>query len=206
MSAAPAAAVPGPLARWVAGARPRTLAAAGVPVVVGTAVGWWLRSGAPGGVQPVAGPGVVVWWRAAMALVVALALQVGTNYANDYSDGIRGADAGRVGPARLVGGGLLPAATVKSAALGAFGLAAGAGLALSLLTSPYLLLAGAASIAAGWFYTGGPRPYGYLGLGELFVFVFFGLVAVTGTAYVSAGRFRAVDVVAAVPVGLLAVA
>ncbi|MGH2874408.1 MAG: 1,4-dihydroxy-2-naphthoate polyprenyltransferase, partial [Solirubrobacteraceae bacterium] len=204
MSAAPAAAVPGPLARWVAGARPRTLAAAGVPVVVGTAVGWWLRSGAPGGVQPVAGPGVVVWWRAAMALVVALALQVGTNYANDYSDGIRGTDRARVGPLRLVASGAADARTVKVAALVCFGVAGVCGLALAAATSWWLLALGALCVAAGWLYTGGPKPYGYLGLGELFVFLFFGLVATAGSAYVQSGELALWW--ASIPVGLLATA
>jgi 1,4-dihydroxy-2-naphthoate octaprenyltransferase len=176
----------------LAGSRPRTLPAAVVPVVVGVGLA--------------AGQRHVHWAEAALALVVSLAIQVGTNYANDYSDGVRGTDAGRIGPARLVGAGLLEPKAVRAAALAAFSVAAVAGLALCLLTSPYLLIAGAAAIAAGWLYTGGPRPYGYLGLGEAFVFVFFGLFAVTGTAYVVSGRFRAVDVVAAVPVGLLAVA
>ncbi len=187
-----APALPATARLLAAGARPRTLPVAIVPVAVGAG----LAAGA-GGVHLV---------EAALALVVSLAIQIGTNYANDYSDGVRGTDAGRVGPARLVGGGLLPARTVKGAAVASFAVAAAAGLAVSLLTSPWLLLAGAASIAAGWLYTGGPRPYGYLGLGEVFVFVFFGLVAVVGSAYVASGRLHAVDVVAAVPVGLLAVA
>jgi len=177
---------------WVLGARPRTLPAALVPVAVGVAVA--------------AATGRVVWWRAALALVVALSMQIGTNYANDYSDGKRGTDEHRVGPTRLVAGGLAPARAVRRAAVTAFGIGAIAGLALAVATSPWLVLVGAASIAAGWLYTGGPRPYGYLGLGELFVFVFFGLVAVVGTAYVSSGRVTALAFVAAVPVGLLAVA
>ncbi len=169
---------------WLAGSRPRTLPASAVPVVVGTAVA---HAG-----------GHVIWWRAVAALVVAVSLQVGTNYANDYSDGVRGTDDARVGPVRLVASGLRPASEVKRAALAAFSLAAAAGW--------WLLLVGAASIAAGWFYTGGPRPYGYAGFGELFVFVFFGLVATVGTAYVQLGHFTALSWLAAAPVGLLAVA
>ena len=144
--------------------------ASAVPVVVGTAVA--------------AAEGQVIWWRAAAALVVAVAIQVGTNYANDYSDGVRGTDARRVGPVRLVASGLAPAAAVRRAAIISFGVAALAGLALAAAAGWWLLLVGAASVAAGWLYTGGPRPYGYLGLGELFVFLFFGLVATCGTVYV----------------------
>lgn len=203
MTAAPAA-LPGPVGRWAAGARPRTLAAAGVPVVVGTAVGWWLRSGATAGGAPIHGS--IIWWRAGCALVVALALQVGTNYANDYADGRRGTDAVRVGPTRLVASGLASPGAVRRAALAAFGVAALAGLVLALETSLVLLALGAASIAAGWFYTGGPRPYGYAGYGEVFVFVFFGLVAVVGTVYATAGRVPGLAFLAAVPVGLLTVA
>lgn len=179
-------------AQWLAGARPRTLPAAIVPVMVGTAVA---HAG-----------GRVVWWRAALALVVSLAIQVGTNYANDYSDGVRGTDQVRVGPVRLVAGGLAPPAAVRRAAWAAFGAAGVAGLVLAVAVSPWLLLVGAACIAAGWLYTGGPHPYGYLGFGELFVFVFFGLVAVAGTAYVAGGRITGLAVAAGVPVGLAAVA
>ncbi|MCU1491191.1 MAG: 1,4-dihydroxy-2-naphthoateoctaprenyltransferase, partial [Acidimicrobiaceae bacterium] len=182
----------GTLRVFVGGARPRTLAAAVVPVAVGVAVAH--------------AEGHLSWWRAVLALVVSLSMQVGTNYANDYSDGIRGTDANRVGPARLVGGGLASPRAVKAAAMCSFAVGAVAGLVLAIATSPWLLAVGAACIAAGWLYTGGPRPYGYLGLGELFVFVFFGLVAVTGTVYVSAGHLSALAWVAAVPVGLLAVA
>jgi 1,4-dihydroxy-2-naphthoate octaprenyltransferase len=139
-------------------------------------------------------------------MVVAVALQVGTNYANDYSDGIRGTDEARVGPVRLVASGLKPPARVKRAALLAFGAAGAAGLALAAAAGWWLLAVGAACFAAGWLYTGGPRPYGYFGLGEAFVFVFFGLVATAGTAYVQLGRLTALAVAAAVPVGLLAVA
>lgn len=177
---------------WIAGARPRTLPASTVPVLVGTAVA---QAG-----------GQVIWWRAVCAMVVSLALQVGTNYANDYSDGVRGTDDARVGPVRLVASGLRPASQVKRAAFAAFAIAAAAGLALAVAASWWLLLVGAACMAAGWFYTGGPRPYGYAGLGEAFVFVFFGLVATVGTAYVQLERLTGLAFLAAVPVGLMAVA
>ena len=203
MTTAPPA-LPGPVRRWVAGARPRTLVAAAVPVVVGTALGWWARSGAPGGVHPVGGPAAVIWWRAACALVVALALQVGTNYANDYSDGIRGTDHGRVGPLRLVASGAARPEAVRLAAWLCFLVAGVAGLALAAATTWWLVLVGAGCMAAGWFYTGGPKPYGYLGLGELFVLCCFGLVATVGSAYVQSGGFALWW--AAVPVGLLSVA
>ncbi len=183
---------PRPRHPWVAGARPRTLPASAVPVAVGTAVA--------------AAQGSPIWWRAAAALVVALALQVGTNYANDYSDGIRGSDDVRVGPVRLVASGLASPASVKRAAVAAFGVAGLTGLGLAAAAGWWLVLVGAASIAAGWFYTGGPRPYGYVGLGEVFVFVFFGLVATAGTAYVQLERVTGLAVAASVPVGLLAVA
>jgi 1,4-dihydroxy-2-naphthoate octaprenyltransferase len=136
------------------------------------------------GASAAAGVGGAVWWRVVPALVVSLALQVGVNYANDYSDGARGTDEVRVGPARLVAGGLAPAAAVKRAALLAFGVAGIGGLVLAATTSWWLLVVGAASVLAAWGYTGGPKPYGYLGLGEVFVFVFFGLVATVGTTYV----------------------
>ena len=177
---------------WIAGARPRTLPAAVVPVSVGTAVA--------------AAQGDVVWGRAALALVVSLALQIGVNYANDYSDGIRGTDDVRVGPMRLVASGTKPAKAVKRAALAAFVVAGAAGMVLAMLTTWWLIVVGVAAVAAAWFYTGGPRPYGYAGLGEVFVFLFFGLVAVTGTAYVQLERLTALAVAAAIPVGLLAVA
>src|SRR4051812_20266844 len=176
----------------MAGARPRTLPAAIVPVLVGTGLA--------------IGDARFIAWRALLALVVSLALQVGTNYANDYSDGIRGTDDVRVGPVRLVGSGLAAPAAVKRAAFLSFGVAAVAGLVLALVTSPWLLLVGAASIAAGWLYTGGPRPYGYYGFGELFVFVFFGLVAVAGTAYVQEERLTGLMIAAAIPVGMLCTA
>jgi 1,4-dihydroxy-2-naphthoate octaprenyltransferase len=185
-----------PVNVWVAGARPRTLPAAVVPVVVGTAC-------AVGEV-----PGGLIWWRAAAAMVVALALQVATNYANDYSDGIRGTDADdkRVGPVRLVGQGLASPGAVKRAALAAFATAGLVGAALAVAVGPELFAVGAAAIAAGWFYTGGPRPYGYAGLGEAFVFVFFGVVATAGSAYVQTGELTALALGASVPVGLLATA
>jgi len=145
--------------------------------------------------------------RALLALVVALALQVGVNYANDYSDGIRGTDDARVGPVRLVGQGLAPARQVKLAAFASFGLAALAGLALVLITQAWwLILVGLAAIVAAWFYTGGPRPYGYAGLGELFVFVFFGLVAVAGSTYVQTLHISWLAVAGGVACGALSVA
>ena len=179
---------------WVQAARPRTLPAAVVPVLVGTAAA--------------SARGEVEWRLGAGALVVALAIQVGTNYANDYSDGVRGTDdaAVRVGPVRLVASGLKPASAVKRAAFAAFGVAAVVGLWLSIEVDLRLLLVGAAAIAAGWLYTGGPRPYGYAGWGEAFVFVFFGIVAVCGTAFVHVERVPGLALVASVPVGLLATA
>lgn len=138
--------------------------------------------------------------------VVALAVQVGTNYANDYSDGIRGTDADRVGPVRLVASGLASPGSVRRAALVSFAVAAVAGLALAASAGWWLVAVGAASFVAGWAYTGGPKPYGYLGLGELFVFVFFGMVATVGTVYVVVGTFPAAGLVAGVVTGLLACA
>ncbi len=185
---------PTPTARqWLEGARPRTLPAAVAPVAAGTGAAYALDGGHLG--------------RALLALVVAIALQVGVNYANDYSDGIRGTDADRVGPLRLVGSGVAGPRAVLRAALGSFGVAAVAGLALVALSGAWgLLVVGAAAVAAAWFYTGGSRPYGYSGLGEVFVFVFFGLVAVLGTTYTQAGRVSAPAVAAAVAVGLVACA
>ncbi len=180
------------VAQWVHGARPRTLPAAVAPVAVGTGAA--------------AAGGGAVWWKALLALTVALALQVGANYANDYSDGIRGTDAERVGPIRLVGTGTATPAAVRAAAVVAFAVAAAAGLVLAATSGWWLVLVGAAAIVAAWLYTGGPRPYGYAGLGEAFVFVFFGLVAVVGTTYVQIGRITALAVAAAVPMGLLACA
>ena len=180
------------LRTWIAGARPRTLPAAVVPVVVGSGVAF--------------GYGKFSLWRAALALLVALALQVGVNYANDYSDGIRGTDKVRVGPVRLVGSGLAKPRHVLAAALGCFGVAGVAGFALAAVTSWWLLLLGAAAVAAAWFYTGGRRPYGYRALGELSVFVFFGLAAVAGTAYVQMQTLTWLPVVASAAIGLLACA
>src|ERR1039457_2076149 len=158
---------------WVAGARPRTLPAAIVPVAVGSGVAF--------------GYGRFWLWRAVLALLVALALQVGVNYANDYSDGIRGTDERRVGPVRLVGSGLAKPRHVLVAALGCFAVAGAAGLVLAAVTSWWLLVLGALAIAAAWFYPGGSQPYGYRALGEVAVFLFFGLAAVAGTAYVQMG-------------------
>jgi len=137
---------------------------------------------------------------------VALALQIATNYANDYSDGVRGTDDDRTGPLRLVGSGLVEAKKVKVAAVAWFGAAAVAGLALTIAIGPELIVVGVASILAGWFYTGGKNPYGYLGLGEIFVFVFFGLVATVGSAYVQPGGWSGLAWIAAVAVGCLATA
>jgi len=153
-----------------------------------------------------AGCGDFVAWRAALALVVALALQVGVNYANDYSDGVRGTDTERVGPIRLVGSGLAAPKHVLTAALACFGVAGIAGFVLAATVSWWLLLLGAAAIAAAWFYTGGSHPYGYRALGEVSVFVFFGLGAVLGTAYVQMERLTWLAFGAAIPVGLLACA
>jgi 1,4-dihydroxy-2-naphthoate octaprenyltransferase len=147
-----------------------------------------------------------VWWKAVLAMAVSLLLQVGVNYANDYSDGVRGTDADRVGPMRLVGSGAATPASVKAAAFTAFGLAAVAGLVLAASTSWWLVAVGLASILAAWFYTGGSRPYGYRGLGEVMVFVFFGLVAVLGTTYVQLEDLTEAAWWAAVGVGALACA
>jgi len=158
------------------------------------------------GTGAAAGVGALDIGRALLALLVSLALQVGVNYANDYSDGVRGTDADRVGPTRLVAAGLATASAVRSAALVCFTVAAAAGLVLAALTTWWLLAVGAVAIAAAWFYTGGSKPYGYRALGEVSVFVFFGVVAVVGTSYVQAERLLPEAVVASVPVGLLACA
>ena len=176
--------------KWIIGARPRTLPAAIVPVLVGVAC----ASGAP---SP-------VWWRGVLAGLVSLALQIGVNYANDYSDGVKGTDAVRVGPLRLVGSGAATASHVKRAAFLMFGIAACTGLALALMTSMWLVLVGAAAIVAAWTYTGGPRPYGYAGWGEVFVFTFFGVVATAGTQFVVAEKFTVAGFVASVAVGCIA--
>jgi 1,4-dihydroxy-2-naphthoate polyprenyltransferase len=177
--------------RWVLGARPRTLPAAVVPVLVGTA------TAAGGGIH---------WWRAGVAMVVALAIQVATNYANDYADGVRGTDDVRVGPVRLVASRLASPAAVKRAALLAGAVAAVAGLTLVPAVGPEVIVIGAASLAAGYLYTGGPRPYGYAGLGEVFVFLFFGVVATTGSSYVQLDEVTLLALAASVPVGFLATA
>jgi 1,4-dihydroxy-2-naphthoate polyprenyltransferase len=179
-------------AQWLAGARPRTLPAAVSPVLVGTGAAVALDGFrlAP----------------ALLALVVALALQVGVNYANDYSDGKRGTDADRVGPMRLVGSGAATPRQVLVAALASFAVAGVAGLALAALSSWWLVAVGAVCIAAAWTYTGGPLPYGYRALGEVFVFVFFGPVAVVGTTYVQTGTLPGLAFAVSVPIGLLIVA
>jgi 1,4-dihydroxy-2-naphthoate octaprenyltransferase len=179
-------------AQWVEGARPRTLPAAVAPVLAGTAIALF-EDGA-------------VWYKAALALVVSLALQVGVNYANDYSDGIRGTDADRVGPLRLVGSGVASPGSVRNAAFAAFGVAAVVGLVIAATTAWWLVAVGAVCVVAAWFYTGGSRPYGYSGLGEVMVFVFFGLVAVVGTTYVQTMEWPLAAVYAAIGIGALACA
>ena len=159
---------PGPSRRWVLAARPRTLPAAGVPVVVGTLL-----------IRPLS----INWLNSLLCLVIALSLQVATNYANDYSDGVRGTDEKRVGPFRLTASRLVPPSHVRRAAYLGFALACVTGLWLASRTSWWFVAIGATAVLAGWFYTGGPRPYGYYGFGELFVFVYFGLVATVGTTY-----------------------
>ncbi len=192
----PAKVKPATVADWVSGARLRTLPLAIAPVALGT-----------GAAIVASGPGVFHPVRAALALVVALCLQIGVNYANDYSDGIRGTDAYRVGPARLTGSGAAKPRVVLMVALVFFAFAALAGLALVILTQEWwLLIVGAAAIAAAWLYTGGKKPYGYYGLGELFVFVFFGLVATLGTTYVQVGRVNAESWLGAIGIGLIACA
>jgi 1,4-dihydroxy-2-naphthoate polyprenyltransferase len=180
-------------AQWLAGARPRTLPAAISPVVAGTGLAVFEH-----GLSSL---------MAALALVVSIALQVGVNYANDYSDGIRGTDAVRVGPLRLVGSGLASPRLVKRAAFASFGIAGLAGLALVILTQQWwLLVVGVACVLAAWYYTGGKRPYGYAGLGEAAVFVFFGLVAVCGTVYVQVGQISLAALLTGVWIGALACA
>lgn len=176
--------------KWVLGARPRTLPAAIAPVVVASAL---------------AGPDFN-WFRAALALKVGIWLQIGVNYANDYSDGVKGTDANRIGPTRLVASGLASAKSVKNAAYISFLIASIAGLWLALLTSPVLIAIGVLSIAAAWGYTGGKNPYGYNGLGELSVFVFFGLVATVGSFYAQTERVTLLSFIVAIPMGALACA
>lgn len=176
-------------ADWKEGARPHTWANAFAPVIIG--------SGAAAQANDFS------WWRALLALVVAWALIVGVNYANDYSDGIRGTDDDRTGPLRLTGSGLAQPASVKRAAFLAFGVAAIAGIALSLASAWWLIVVGALCILGAWFYTGGKNPYGYRGLGEVSVFVFFGLVAVMGTQFTQLGRITWVGFGCAVAVGAM---
>ncbi len=174
------------------GARPRTLPAAIVPVCVGVATVENLQSS--------------MWWKIVLAAVVSLSLQIAVNYANDYSDGIKGTDDVRVGPVRLVGSGLVAAKIVKRAALVMLGIAACAGLVLAITSSLWILLIGAGAMIAAWTYTGGPRPYGYAGLGEIFVFVFFGVVATVGSQFVVSQSATAVSLVASIAVGTLSCA
>jgi len=176
--------------KWVLGARPRTLPAAIAPVVVASAL---------------AGSDFN-WFRAALALKVGVWLQIGVNYANDYSDGVKGTDENRIGPTRLVASGLASAIAVKKAAFISFVIASVAGLWLSLLTSPLLILIGILAIAAAWGYTGGKNPYGYSGLGEVSVFTFFGLVATMGTYYVQTESLTVLSFIVAIPMGALSCA
>jgi 1,4-dihydroxy-2-naphthoate octaprenyltransferase len=176
--------------KWILGARPRTLPAAIAPVVVATAL-----VGAD-----------FNWFRAALALKVAVWLQIGVNFANDYSDGVKGTDADRVGPTRLVASGMATASAVKFAAIVSFAIASIAGAWLALLTSPWLILIGVISIAAAWGYTGGKNPYGYKGLGELSVFLFFGVVATMGTYYAQTEQITLLSFIVSIPMGALSCA
>jgi 1,4-dihydroxy-2-naphthoate octaprenyltransferase len=177
------------LSQWIAGARPRTLPNAIAPVIAGTGGAAWLHS--------------AVWWKALLALAVSLALIVGVNFANDYSDGIRGTDDNRAGPLRLVGSRLAAPRSVLTVALSSLAVGAAAGLALALTSAPWLIVVGALCIAGAWLYTGGSKPYGYAGFGEVAVFLFFGLVAVLGTQFTQALRVDWVGVVLAVTTGAL---
>jgi 1,4-dihydroxy-2-naphthoate octaprenyltransferase len=176
-------------AQWVEGARPRTLPNAIAPVIAGTGGAAWLHA--------------ACWWKALLALLVAVAMIIGVNYANDYSDGIRGTDDVRAGPLRLVGSKLAAPRAVLTAAVVSLGAAAAAGLVLAWFSAPWLIAVGAMCIAGAWLYTGGRKPYGYLGLGEVAVFVFFGLVAVLGTQYTQALRIDWVGLALAVAMGSL---
>lgn len=177
--------------QWIQGARPRTLPNAVAPVVAG--VGAALHG--------TSGWGGISWWKAVLALAVAMAFIIGVNFANDYSDGVRGTDDDRVGPLRLVGSGLASPGSVKAAAFICFGIGAVCGLVLAIATAWWLVVVGAVCIAGAWFYTGGKRPYGYAGWGEVAVFVFFGLVAVLGTQFVTSDRVDLVGLACAVGVG-----
>ncbi|KAF0848916.1 1,4-dihydroxy-2-naphthoate polyprenyltransferase [Nocardia caishijiensis] len=174
-------------AEWIEGARPRTLPNAIAPVLAGT-----------GAAASIDG---AVWWKALLALLVSLALIVGVNYANDYSDGIRGTDDERVGPLRLVGSKLASPSAVRTAAVVSLAVGAVAGLVLAATTAWWLVLLGALCLAGAWFYTGGSKPYGYSGFGEIAVFVFFGLIAVLGTQFVQAERVDWVGLLLAIGVG-----
>ncbi|CAN5171669.1 1,4-dihydroxy-2-naphthoate polyprenyltransferase [soil metagenome] len=177
------------VAQWIEGARPRTLPNAVAPVIAGTGAAAWVDG--------------AVWWKALLALVVSLALIIGVNYANDYSDGIRGTDDVRAGPLRLVGSRVASPRAVLTAAVVCLVLAAVAGLVLAVVSNPWLIAVGAVCIAGAWFYTGGSKPYGYLGFGEIAVFVFFGLVAVLGTQYTQALTVDWVGLTLAVVLGCL---
>ena len=176
--------------KWILGARPRTLPAAIAPVVVATSL-----VGAD-----------FNWFRAALALKVAVWLQIGVNFANDYSDGVKGTDADRVGPTRLVASGLASANSVKAAAFVSFAVASVAGTWLAFLTSPLLILVGVVSIAAAWGYTGGKNPYGYKGLGEISVFLFFGVIATMGTYYAQTEQITLLSFIVSIPMGALSCA
>ena len=176
--------------KWIIGARPKTLPAAIAPVAVATAL-----AGSDASLIP-----------ALLALIVSLSLQIGVNYANDYSDGIRGTDADRVGPTRITAAGLATPSSVKAAAFISFGVGAVAGLGLAAMTSWWLIAVGIAAIAAAWGYTGGKSPYGYMGLGELFVFIFFGIVATVGTFYVQTEVFTLDSILISISMGSFACA
>jgi len=176
--------------RWILGARPSILTAAIAPVLVASSL---------------AG-GEFNWLRAALALKVSLWLQIGVNFANDFSDGVKGSDENRIGPTRLVASGLATARSVKLAAFISFSIASICGLWLAIMTSPILIIVGVISIAAAWSYTGGRKPYGYSGFGEISVFIFFGLVATVGSYYVQTERITAMSFIVAVPMGALACA
>ena len=175
--------------KWILGARPKTLPAAISPVLVGTALATNIN-----------------WLNAALALTVSLSLQIAVNYANDYSDGVRGTDKNRVGPTRLVGSELASAKSVKIAALICLAIAAVAGLILALQTTLWLIPIGALSILAAWGYTGGAKPYGYFGFGELSVFIFFGIIATVGSNYVQSGEINSQAILLSIPIGALACA